>query len=123
MDTPAPPPAADAAVAALVWCPFPDADSARAAADALLAQGVIACANLIGPIESRYVWQGAEASASETAALFKTAAARLADVINLLGTLHPYDTPAIIGWTCEAAHPASLAWLAAACGPGPEGTG
>jgi periplasmic divalent cation tolerance protein len=98
--------------AALVWCPFPDADSARAAADALLDDGLIACANILGVIESRFVWEGARATGSEVGVLFKTTAARLDDVVERLAERHPYDTPAILGWHADAAHPASVAWLA-----------
>ncbi|MCZ8368711.1 MAG: divalent-cation tolerance protein CutA [Porphyrobacter sp.] len=97
--------------AALVWCPFPDLESARAAADALLDDGLVACANILGSIESRFVWEGARATGSEMAVLFKTTSAALDDVIERLGALHPYDTPAIIGWHADAAHPATLAWL------------
>ena len=100
--------------AALVWCPFPDADSARTVADALLDEGLIACANILPAMESRFVWQGARASGRETPVLFKTTAQALDDVVMRLGELHPYDTPAIIGWHAEAAHPATLEWLAGA---------
>jgi periplasmic divalent cation tolerance protein len=99
--------------AALVWCPFPDTDSARAAADSLLDDALIACANILGEMESRFVWDGARATGSEVGVLFKTTSARLDDVIERLGELHPYDTPAIIGWHADAAHPATFAWLAA----------
>ena len=44
---------------ALVWCPFPDEESAAAVAD-----------------------------------------------------LHPYDVPAVVGWRCDAAAPATAEWLA-----------
>jgi len=98
--------------AALVWCPFPDVDSARAAADALLDDRLIACANILGSIESRFVWDGARATGSEIAVLFKTTPERLDDVVDRLGELHPYDTPAIIGWQADTAHPATFAWLA-----------
>ena len=98
--------------AALVWCPFPDTDSARAAADALLDDALIACANILGAIESRFVWEGARATGSEVGVLFKTTAERLEDVVERLGELHPYDTPAIIGWHADAVHPATFAWLA-----------
>jgi periplasmic divalent cation tolerance protein len=102
--------------AALVWCPFPDIESARAAADTLLDEQLIACANILGAVESRFVWEGTRASGSEIGVLFKTVRTCLPHVVNRLGTLHPYDTPAIIGWHSNAAHPATLAWLAAACG-------
>lgn len=101
--------------AALVWCPFPDADSARSAAATLLDERLIACANILGAVESHFVWDGARASGSEVAVLFKTTGDGLAPLVARLGDLHPYDTPAIIGWHCDAAHPASLAWLAATC--------
>jgi periplasmic divalent cation tolerance protein len=98
--------------AALVWCPYPDVESARAAADALLDEGLIACANILGSIESRFVWEGARATGSEVGVLFKTTAERLDDVVERIGELHPYDTPAIIGWHADSAHPATLVWLA-----------
>ena len=102
--------------AALVWCPFPDADSARRVAGQLLDEALIACANILGPVESHFVWDGERSSSSETAVLFKSTAAHMPLVVARLGVLHPYDTPAIIGWHCEAAHPATLAWLMASCG-------
>jgi periplasmic divalent cation tolerance protein len=104
-----------APAAALVWCPFPDVDSARTAAATLLSEGLIACANIIPVIESHFVWEGKPDHASEAGMLCKTTADIMPLAIERLGALHPYDTPAIIGWRCDAAHPASLAWLAAQC--------
>lgn len=101
--------------AAMVWCPFPDAETARAAAAALLDERLIACANIMGAIESHFVWEGARASGNEVGVLFKTTAGGLEPLVNRLGALHPYDTPAILGWQCDTAHPASLVWLAASC--------
>ena len=107
--------AAPDAAAALVWCPFPDNDSARAVAGQLLDEQLIACANILGAIESHFVWEGARATGTETAVLFKTTSECLAALVARLGELHPYDTPAIIGWRCDAAHPATMAWLTAQC--------
>jgi periplasmic divalent cation tolerance protein len=103
--------------AALIWCPFPDRESARTIAGQLLDARLVACANIIGEIEALFVWQGARGSGTETAVLFKTSAAQLAAAVEQLGKLHPYDTPAIIGWRADAAWPATLAWLAAATQP------
>lgn len=105
------------AQAALVWCPFPDADSARAAAATLLDERLIACANIMGAIESHFVWEGARATGSEVGVLFKTTAAQLDTAIERLGELHPYDTPAVIGWHADAAHPATLGWLGETISP------
>jgi len=35
----------------------------------------------------------------------------LEQAIERLGALHPYDTPAIAGWCCDATHPATEGWL------------
>ena len=103
-------------VAALVWCPFPDETSAEAAAGMLLDEGLIACANIVPGIRSRYVWQGERHSGDEVGVLFKTTADRLDRTVARLGELHPYDAPAIVGWRCDVASPGTLAWLAGLAG-------
>ena len=103
--------------AALIWCPFPDRETARAIAGQLLDEGLVACANIIGEIEALFVWQGERGSASETGVLFKTAAGRLDAAVERLGKLHPYDTPAILGWHADAAWPATRAWLGSVTQP------
>ena len=97
--------------AALAWCPFPDVEGARAAAATLLDERLIACANILGAIESHFVWEGVRAAGSEVGVLFKTTAERLEDLVERLGEIHPYDTPAIMGWLVDETHPATIAWL------------
>lgn len=99
------------AQAALAWCPFPDADSAREIAALMLSEKRIACANILTGVESLFEWQGEVQSASEVGVLFKTDGARLDPLITRLGECHPYDTPAIVGWRCDAAHPSTMQWL------------
>ena len=98
--------------AALVWCPFPDGDSAETAAGVLLDEGLIACANILPAIRSLYVWQGERHCGDEVGVLFKTTADRLDRAVARLAEVHPYDPPAILGWRCDAAAPGTLAWLA-----------
>ena len=98
--------------AALIWCPCPDRETARRIAGQLLADGLIACANILPEVESLFIWQGKAESAQEVGVLMKTAAAKLDAAIARLGTLHPYETPAIIGWHADAAHPLTQQWLA-----------
>jgi periplasmic divalent cation tolerance protein len=97
--------------AALVWCPFPDRESAREAATALLDENLIACANILGAIESLFVWQGKQSSGEEIGVLFKTVPGVSERAVSRLGELHPYDTPAIIGWDCAVVHPLTANWL------------
>ena len=98
---------------ALIWCPFPDAGSAEAAANALLEERLVACANLLPAMTSLYIWNGERDRAEETGALFKTNTAVLGAAIARLAALHPYDDPAILGWRCDAAAPGTAAWLGA----------
>ncbi|MEP3052063.1 MAG: divalent-cation tolerance protein CutA [Erythrobacter sp.] len=98
---------------ALVWCPFPDRAAARKTASQLLTEGLIACANLIGEMESLFIWQGKQSSDQEIGVLFKTRADLLDGLIARLGVLHPYDTPAIVGWHCDAVHAETAQWLLA----------
>lgn len=100
-------------IAALVWCPFPDRETARAVSAGLLDHGLIGCANIIGTIEAIFEWDGKRGSADEVGVLFKTNSGLLERMVERLGELHPYDTPAIVAWHCDAAHPATLAWLSA----------
>ena len=97
--------------AALIWSPFADQASAEAAASCLLDEGLIACANILPAVHSLYVWQGQRGESMECGALFKTDGSLLETAVARLAEIHPYDTPAITGWLCDAAAPPTLAWL------------
>jgi periplasmic divalent cation tolerance protein len=96
---------------ALVWCPFPDADEARAVAGTLLDEGLIACANIVPAMESLYVWNGQRGHACEAGVLFKTNIGQLDNLVARLDVLHSYAQPTILGWRCDAASPAAETWL------------
>ena len=108
---PAASPAASALGPALIWCPFADSDSAADAAERLLDEGLIACANILAPMRSLYCWRGERGEGAEIGVLFKTDAALLERATERLAAIHPYDTPAILGWKVDAASPATAAWL------------
>ena len=96
---------------ALIWCPFGDERSAREIADRLLDEGLVACANILPSMVSLYVWQGERHEDAEHGVLFKTDAALLDRAVARLVELHPYDTPAAIGWRADAATPETRRWL------------
>lgn len=104
-------PAAPANGGALIWCPFPDSASARAAIERLLDESLIACANILPQIYSVFQWQGERGEAEETGVLLKTSTCLLDRAVGRLAELHPYETPAILGWRCDSAAPATLAWM------------
>lgn len=103
--------------AALIYTVLADAASAREIAGILLEERLIACANILGEIESVFVWEGERSCARECAVLFKTSAEALEKAAARLSELHPYDTPAILASVCSHAHQDTLEWLASTLGP------
>ncbi len=99
------------AEAGLIWCPFPDQKSAHIAAEALLNENLVACANILPSVNSVFVWEGEIATSQEVAVLFKTTVEKIERAIEHLGDIHPYDTPAIMGWGCDSVHESTLDWL------------
>lgn len=98
---------------ALIYTPFPDRESARAVAVTLLNERLIACANLLDEMESLYEWNGEQGEGREIGVLFKTDASMLERAVARIEALHPYDTPAVLGWKCDAAGAETAAWLGA----------
>lgn len=97
--------------AALIWCPFADEASAANAAEIMLDEALVACVNILPPMRALYIWKAQRGDARETGALFKTDKLRLERAVVRLSQIHPYDNPAITGWLCDAASPATLEWL------------
>ncbi|MBN8819141.1 MAG: divalent-cation tolerance protein CutA [Sphingomonas sp.] len=87
---------------ALVYVLFGDRESAQACAQAMVAQRLAACANLLNDCTSIYPWEGQIAQAQEVPVLFKTAPAGRAALMAALEALHGYDVPAILSWPAEA---------------------
>ena len=98
-------------MSALIWCPFADEASAVAAANQLLDEKLVACANILGPMRSIYTWQGKREEAAEVAVLFKTDASVLSLATSRLSEIHPYETPAVIGWKADAVPKKTAEWL------------
>ena len=91
---------------------------ASAVADALLAARLAACVQIIGPIESRYWWQGEREQATEWLCLVKTRTALVDDVVTAVRAHHSYDTPEVIATPIVAGDAAYLAWLDAEASAG-----
>ena len=108
-------------MSAMIWCPFADEASAAAAAAQLLDERLIACANILPPMRSLYTWQGERGEATEVGVLFKTDASALDRATARLAEIHPYDTPAVLGWRADTAAKATAEWLWASVRPAAGG--
>jgi periplasmic divalent cation tolerance protein len=98
----------------LVLCTVPEAQ-ARPLADALLAERLVACVNFVGPITSRYVWQGAIEETRELLLLMKTATARAAALRDRIRALHGYQVPEILEFDVADGYPPYLQWVLESC--------
>ena len=102
-----------------LYTTWPDAETARAAGQAAVEQGLAACANIFAPMTSIYRWKGAVEQAAETPMTLKTTAGRAAALRDLICAGHPYDLPCILALAVDhaASSPAFLAWIAAETAP------
>lgn len=71
-------------------------DDARVLADALVAERLAACAQIVGPLQSVYWWAGAVTGASEWLLRCKTTRDRSDALVLRLRELHPYEVPEIV---------------------------
>jgi len=93
-----------------------DVAEAERIAEALVAERLAACVNILGDVRSVYRWQGAVERADEVAMIAKTTEA-LFDALNArVRALHSYDTPAIVAWPIVAGDAAYLDWIVAETG-------
>ena len=98
----------------VVLCTAP-ADEARVLADQLLAERLVACVNFVGPITSRYQWEGRIEEATETLLLMKTTDSARARLRQRIVALHSYSVPEVLEFGADGGLPAYLDWVAASC--------
>ena len=86
-------------------------EEARAIADGLLNERLVACANIVDRVQSRFWWQGCVDDAQETLLLLKTKSDLFEQVITKVKSLHSYDTPEIIALPIYAGSDDYLNWI------------
>ena len=92
---------------------FPDIETARRIARELVETRIVACANIINPVESIYRWQEKIEVGNETLVLFKFAAERYPDFEKRLRELHPYEVPEVIAYPLTQGSQTYLDWVRA----------
>lgn len=96
-----------------IYVTVPDMQTAARIADAVVAERLAACANILPGMQSIYHWQGKIEKAEEVVVIFKTPAARFASIERRIKDLHPYETPCIVALPVSAGHAPYLQWIAA----------
>ena len=108
-------PAADKPV--LIYTTFASAEEAERIGGILVEERLAACVNVLAPITSIYVWQGARERAQETPMLIKTQGALADAAVARIRSLHGYENPAILTVPVIGGSADFLAWIAAQTGP------
>jgi periplasmic divalent cation tolerance protein len=78
---------------------------------ALVERRLAAYVQVVGPIASRYRWQGALEQATEWVCVAKTSAARYAELEGAIRELHSYEEPEIVATPIVAGSAGYLEWL------------
>ncbi len=86
-------------------------EDARVLAGALVAERLAACAQIVGPIESVYWWEGSVTGAREWLLLLKTTKERFAALEARLHELHPYELPEIVAVAIDSGSAPDLDWI------------
>jgi periplasmic divalent cation tolerance protein len=95
----------------VVFCSFPDPESAKRIVRDLVDQRVIACGNLFNQVESIYRWEGERKSTTEVFGILKTTAEAYPKLEALLKAQHSYEVPEIVAVPASAGLPSYFAWV------------
>jgi periplasmic divalent cation tolerance protein len=77
----------------------------------LVAEGLVACANVLAPMRSIYRWRGAVETAGERQVIFKTTRTRVSVVQARLAGRHPYEVPEFLVLPIAEGSDGYLRWL------------
>lgn len=95
----------------MVYVTLASKDEAMRIARTLVAERLVACANLLGDVQSVYRWQGKVEEAAEVVMIAKTRRDRVDEALQRINALHSYDTPCAAAYDMTAGLPAYLAWI------------
>ena len=92
-------------------------EEAEAIASVLLDGRLAACVQVLGPVESRYRWEGRLEAATEWLLVAKTTAGRYDEVEVAIRGIHSYDVPEILAVPVVAGSDTYLRWVAEQTAP------
>ncbi len=84
---------------------------AQRIAQVLLEKRLIACANIYGPVESHFWWQGKIEKAKEFLVLMKSHQSLFSKLSQAVKKIHGYDVPEILGVPIVEGFQPYLQWL------------
>jgi periplasmic divalent cation tolerance protein len=101
----------------VVFCTFPDPETAHRISQAAVEKRYAACASLVPAVRSIYRWRDQVQQADEALVVYKTSAACYPDLEEFLLRSHPYEVPEIVALPISAGSAAYLDWVIDSSGP------
>ncbi len=95
----------------VVFTTLPDPTTAQTIARTLVQEHLVACAQILPPITSIYVWENQLQEDTETLLWLKTTAGTYPALTHRLRALHPYTTPQILAIAAQAVDTPYAQWL------------
>ncbi len=96
-----------------IYCCFESTNEASEISDHLVKSKLVACANILPEIQSKYIWQNKLNTQKEVPVLFKTNAINKDRVFFEIKKLHSYETPGIISFKPESIDKEFNEWIIA----------
>ena len=93
----------------------PTKKEAKKLAEALLSEGLIACANIIPAVESLFVWEGEIQKANEAVLIIKTREKNEDKIIKFVERHHSYECPCVVFLPITNGHAEFLRWVDGSC--------
>ncbi len=86
-------------------------DEAKTIGRALVEEKLVACSNIISPIQSIYSWQGEICSDKEALMILKSRKKLFQQIVKRVEELHSYDVPEIIAMPIIEGSREYLSWI------------
>lgn len=96
----------------LIYMTAADADEARRIGDALVAERLAACVNILPGTTSIYRWEGEIRHEAECVLIAKTRAELVERLTTRVRALHSYDCPCVVALPVAGGNPDFLSWIA-----------
>lgn len=103
-----------------IWINCPDEETADSISETLIEMRLAACTNRFAEIQSSYHWKGAVASEPEIPLLVKSREDLFEKIAEVVNSIHPYETPAILGIPVEFVNPDFRDWIMSETAPVPH---
>ena len=97
--------------ACIVYVTASNDEEAKMIGQALVAERLVTCANILPGMTAIYRWEGTVQQDSEVSLLLKTTDAHLEAVTARVTSLHSYDCPCVVSWPIAGGSVDFIRWI------------